>query len=93
MKNETIGTDLYRVFTEERITGDVSIWSKMSKRKLKRSITKQSQSNPKKTSWSSLRMSVPYSTRFLIAARKRPELELEETIGNYEFLVVPKSLF
>lgn len=32
-------------------------------------------------------------SRFLIAARKRPQLELEECIGNYEFSVVPKSLF
>ncbi len=32
-------------------------------------------------------------SRFLIAARKRPELDLEEAIGNYEFSVVPKSLF
>ena len=32
-------------------------------------------------------------TRFLVTARKRPELELEFCIGNYEFSVVPKSLF
>ena len=32
-------------------------------------------------------------SRFLIAARKRPELELEKCIGSFEFSVVPKSLF
>ena len=32
-------------------------------------------------------------SRFLVTARKRPELELEHCIGNYEFSVVPKSLF
>ena len=31
--------------------------------------------------------------RFLITARKRPQLELEECLGNYEFCAVPKSLF
>ena len=31
--------------------------------------------------------------RFLLAARKRPELELEQCIGEYEFSVVPRSLF
>ena len=31
--------------------------------------------------------------RFLITARKRPQLELEECLRNYEFCVVPKSLF
>ena len=32
-------------------------------------------------------------SRFLIAARKRPEMELEMCIGEYEFSVVPRSLF
>ena len=32
-------------------------------------------------------------SKFLIAARNRPELELEHYIGNFEFSVVPKSLF
>ena len=32
-------------------------------------------------------------SRFLITARKRPELDLEHCIGNFEFSVVPKSLF
>ena len=32
-------------------------------------------------------------SRFLITARKRPELELERCIGDCEFSVVPKSLF
>ena len=31
-------------------------------------------------------------SRFLITARKRPELDLQEAIGNYEFSVVLKSL-
>ena len=32
-------------------------------------------------------------SRFLITARKRSELDLEGSIGNYEFAVVPKSIF
>ena len=32
-------------------------------------------------------------SRFLLSARKRPELDLEESIGSYEFSVVPKSMF
>ena len=31
--------------------------------------------------------------RFLIAFKKRPELNLEKYIGQYEFSVVPRSLF
>ncbi|XP_057300399.1 uncharacterized protein LOC130631667 [Hydractinia symbiolongicarpus] len=32
-------------------------------------------------------------SRFLITARKSPELDLEHCIGNFEFSVVPKALF
>ena len=32
-------------------------------------------------------------SRFLITAWKRPELELERCSGDYEFSIVPKSLF
>ena len=32
-------------------------------------------------------------TRFLITSRKRPEIDLEFCLGNYEFSVVPKALF
>ena len=32
-------------------------------------------------------------TRFLITARKRPALNLEEALANFEFYVVPKILF
>ena len=31
-------------------------------------------------------------SRFLIAAKKRPEIELELCIGEYEFSVVPRSV-
>ena len=32
-------------------------------------------------------------SRFLLSARKCPELDLEECIGSFEFSVVPKSMF
>ena len=32
-------------------------------------------------------------TRLLITARKRPEVDLEQIIGEYEFSVVPRSMF
>ena len=31
--------------------------------------------------------------RFIATARKRPQLELDECLGNYEFCIVPTSLF
>ena len=32
-------------------------------------------------------------SQFLIASRKRPDLDLEYCLGNFEFSVVPKALF
>ena len=32
-------------------------------------------------------------TRFIIALRKRPELDMEKYMGEYEFSVVSRSLF
>ena len=34
-----------------------------------------------------------FTFTFLITARKRPKIDLEESIDNYEFSVVPKSTF
>ena len=32
-------------------------------------------------------------TRFIIASRKRPDMNLQWHLGNYEFSVVPQSMF
>ena len=34
-----------------------------------------------------------FMSRLLLAARSRPEIDLSKYFGDYEFLVVPKSLF
>ena len=40
-----------------------------------------------------LREERPLLSRFLITSRKRPELDLEHCLGNFECTVVHRSLF
>ena len=92
--HEDIGKEMYRSFVDDRIKGEVSIWSPMKKRNLK---TFRTQGKTIKTKIGEkvvqLKEERTLLSRFLITARKRPELDLEESIGNYEFAVVPKSIF
>ena len=94
LNQQQIGQELYETFSNERIKGEVSLWSPIKKRNLK---TFETVSKAIKTKVGEkivqLKEERTLLSRFLIAARKRPELELEETIGNYEFSVVPKSMF
>ena len=89
-----IGQDLFETFVEERIVGDVSLWVKIKKRNL---LTFKSQSKSIKTQIGAkmvqLKEEKAFVTRFLIAARKRPEIDFSECLGNFEFSVVPKSIF
>lgn len=89
-----IGTKAYQTFITERLHGDTSVWAPMKKVNLE---TFKCHNKSMKTKVGEkivqLKEEKNMMSRFLIAARKRPELELEMSIGNYEFSVVPKSLF
>ena len=82
---EDIEKEMYQSFVDERIKGRVSIWSTMKKRNLKHSRCKEK----------ALRQRFEHTlpSHFLITAGKRPELDLEGTIENYKFAVVPQSIF
>ena len=82
---EDIEKEMYQSFVDERIKGGISIWSTMKKPNLKRSRCKEK----------ALRQRFDHTlpSHFLITAWKRPELDLEGTIENYKFAVIPKSIF
>ena len=90
-----IGQRLFDTFVTERIkTGKINIWSTIKKRKLGTWKT-----NAKKITISTkgklvgLREDRSLFARLLVVCRTRPEIDLKETIGIYEFSVVPRSLF
>lgn len=94
LQHQMIGEETYTQFVNERIQGPLSVWSPMKKRNL---LTFKQQSKrvqiPAEKKIVQLKEERTLLSRFLITARKRPEIDLEESIGNYEFSVVPKSMF
>jgi hypothetical protein len=94
IEHTKIGDKIYGEFIKERFHGTLSIWSTFKKRQLKSfKTTKKSIKSKVGEKVVQLKEEKTLLTRFLIAARKRPELDLEHCIGNFEFSVVPKSLF
>ena len=72
----------------------ISLWSPLKKRKLK-TFTSQGKTLKSKVEGTVIQLKEEKSLflRFLITSRKRPELDLEDCLGNFEFSVVPKALF
>ena len=94
LNHENIGSECYKRFINERFHGSTSVWAQLKKTKLK-TFKSANKRIMKKVDNKviELREEKTLLSRFLITARKRPELDLEHCLGNYEFSVVPKSLF
>jgi hypothetical protein len=86
LRHREIGDELYQNFFEERLIGPTSVWAPLKKCKLPTFTTVEKKIVQLKEERSLL-------SRFLITSRKRPDIDLAESIGNYEFSVVPKSMF
>ena len=93
LKHDEIGNELYSNFIEKHLNGNLSVWKPVKRCNLKTfgSMRKSFKSviNNKEVH---LKEEKNLMAKFLITARKQPQLELEECLGNYEFCVVPKSL-
>ena len=94
LNHSTIGENLYKAFIGDRINGATSIWAPMKKCRLG-SFKIQVKSIRSKVGEKMVQLKEEKNlmSRFFITARKRPELDLEHYIGNYEFSVVPRALF
>ena len=79
---------------QTRLQRKESIWSTITKRKLKTFKT-QVKMMKKKVDVRVIQLNEERSllSRFLITSRKRPDLDLEHCFGNFKFTVVPRSLF
>ena len=79
-----------------KATADKSVWDPIEKMKLKVFSTYQKKTSCKiKEKLVKLREDRQLLARFLVIQQARPELghNLGETIGNYEFSVIPKAFF
>lgn len=94
-QQSAVGTQLLSRFVEERVTtGTYSIWYPMKKRKLNtwKSATKviRVKANDKVIE---LKEDRSLFARMSLVAKSRPEIDIKEAVGEFEFNVVPKSMF
>lgn len=91
----TIGQEQFTKFTTERImTGQVNLWDPITKLNL--STCKQSMKKVQikmKDTILELKQDRDLFARMLIVARSRPQVDVCDTISNYELSVVPRSMF
>ena len=87
LNHEYTAKEMHKSFLGEKIKGEVSVWSTMKKHNLE---TFPIQGKSIKTK---IGEKLVLLSRFLITARKTPELDLEGSIRNYEFAVVAMSIF
>ena len=94
LNHEEEGKKLLEEFTTKRLEGNLSVWDKMKKRKLLTfKTTAKSLKKKVNDKMVSLREEKTLITRFLVMARQRPDIDLPILLGNFEFSVIPKSLF
>lgn len=94
INHEIEGKKLLDDFNTQRLEGAVPVWEKLKKRKLPTFKT-TAKSLKKKVNGKivSLKEEKTLITRFLVMARQRPEIDLPMLLGNFEFSVIPKSIF
>ena len=94
LQREEKGKDAYHSFVRDRIQGPVILWEKMPKLNLKSwksavKTTKVVQGNR------TIEMKENRSlfARMAIAARTRPDIDMKEAVGTYEFSSISRALF
>ena len=92
---DEIGQRMFVEFATERLTeGRLCVWDKMTKKKLKSfktsNATVEINAGGKLVKFKEERGLLQ---RLIVISRSRPQLDLKECIGTYEFGVVPRSLF
>ena len=95
LERDEIGQRMFVEFATERLTeGRLCVWDKMKKKKLK--TFKTSNATVEINAGGKLvkiKEERGLLQRLIVISRSRPQLDLKECIGTYEFGVVPRSLF
>ena len=91
---QKVEEERYESFVKERIEGDSSIWDTIKKEKLP-TFTDNYKVTSVKVNGETLHIKEERKlmNRILIASRSRPEIDLPNIFGKYEFSVSPLSLF
>lgn len=94
-EQKEIGKKLLKTYVDERIkTTKVNVWSRLKKRKL---LTWKSANKKMKIKTDDkvveLQEDRSLFARMMMVCKRRPEIDIKEAVGVYEFSVVPRSLF
>ena len=95
VQQSEIGKKLFISFVEERVkSGKINLWAVMKKRKLQ---TWKSNGKVIKVKTAGrveeLKEDRSLFARLMMVCKSRPDIDIKEAIGLYEFTVVPRSLF
>ena len=91
---EAIGEALYSNFVDERLFGEVSVWEPLKKRKIPIFKVHVKSCNIKtKEGVVNIKEERKLMSCFIVASRTRQDIDLPYYFGEYEFSVVPRSLF
>ncbi len=95
IQRDELGQQMFEDFVKESLTeGKLSVWDKMTKKKLKTFKSANATTDIKiGDKMVKIKEERGLLQRFIVISRSRPELDLKECIGTYEFGVVPRSLF
>ena len=94
LNHEQGGEKRLQEFTNDRIEGSISIWKPLKKTKLP-TFNINAKSFKTNIDGKTIRFKEERNlmSRLIVAARSRPEIDLSKYFGDYEFSVVPRSLF
>ena len=91
---EREGRKLYEKVIEERIVGSRSIWDTINKRKLPTFANNKKVVTVKiRKQLINIKAETKPMSRFTVASRSRPDIDLPGYLGKYEFPAVPRSIF
>ena len=94
LSHETTGKELLENFIKERFEGEKSIWHPITKSKLPTfGSNVQTVTVKIKDQLVQVKEEHKLISRFLIVCRTRHDIDLQSYLGDYEFSVVPRSLF
>ena len=94
-QQSAIGKELYGKFVKERIQScKYSIWSPIKKNaRLTWKSTGKTLRVVAKDNMIELQEDRAYFVRMMMVCKARPEIDIKEAVGEYEFSIVPRSMF
>ena len=94
LARDEVGSELFNLFRAERLYGEKSIRDPMVKRKLPTFAETTKKVNVKvNNKVVQLKEEKKLMTKFIIASRKREDIDLPYYFGTNKFSVIPRSLF